>query len=143
MKYLLLLLLSFNVSAMSIENARDVYYKIGRANGISLPQLVLVYSTDVNASTDGRKVYINSAMLSFVNNEAEIAMVLGHELAHYRLRHRRSTPGNEYAADRLGASYMHNAGYNICRGARVIKRFNNEDSDTHPASRKRYRRLGC
>jgi hypothetical protein len=41
-----------------------------------------------NAVADGKGVVISTGMLRFVQNEAELAVVLGHELAHNALEHR-------------------------------------------------------
>jgi predicted Zn-dependent protease len=48
----------------------------------------IVVSNDVNAfASPGGYVYVTSAMLDFVQSEAELAAVLGHEMAHVDLRH--------------------------------------------------------
>ena len=102
--------------------------------------LVLVQDSEANASSGLTSIKVNSGMLSFVRNDDEMAMVLGHEIAHWRLGHRRSTPSNEYAADWQGASYLSKAGYTICKGAKIFNRFGG-GSKTHPPGTARYRRL--
>lgn len=82
-------------------------------------------------------------MYKHLRNNDEIAMLLGHEIAHMRLGHTGSTPQNEYDADAIGGFYARNAGYNICKGMQFIVRFKSPDSKTHPASIKRYKKLGC
>lgn len=48
----------------------------------------VIQSGDVNAyASPGGHVYVTSAMMSFVHSEAELAAVIGHELAHVDLRH--------------------------------------------------------
>jgi len=127
---------------MSFDHAKDIYMKVGSMNHIKvIPLLVYDPSKEVNASYGGMRVTINQGMLADVRDDDEIALVFGHELAHYTLAHNASTPAHEYAADALGAIYMHNAGYNICIGAQVIKRFHAPDSDTHPNSDSRFKRI--
>ena len=143
MRIVLLLCISFNIYAMSFQHVQQVYARIAQANGFSVPPLRLENNSDVNAHAGWGAIYINSGMLRAVHNDDELALVLGHELGHYKLHHWRSTPSNEYAADAQGAYYMSNAGYRICKGAQLIRRFRAPDSDTHPASEKRYHKLGC
>ncbi len=95
----------------------------------------------VNAQCGVFSISINAGMLQFVRNDAELALVLGHELAHYKLGHRGSTPSNEFAADALGAIFSSHAGYGVCTGAQVVKRFNDRSSKTHPDSNERYKKL--
>ena len=133
-KYTVLMLFSTNIWAMSFAHANQIYYKILKANNMSISQmLVLVDNPDANASSGLTSIKLYTGMLSFVHNDDEIA--------HWRLHHRRSTPSNEYAADWQGASYMAKTGYNICRGAKVLSRFGDTASKTHPAGSKRYKRL--
>jgi len=47
---------------------------------------------------------------TFVKNADEMALIFGHELAHFTLGHRGSTPSRELAADSLGAQYADKAG---------------------------------
>ena len=130
--------------AMSSSQVRDVYIKLVKANGIhQVPKLIFSKSSEVNAETNGWQIKVNTGMLRNFRSPHEVALVLGHELAHGTLRHNGSTIRNEYAADKLGARYARNTGYNICIGAKVLKRFGNKASKTHPAGTDRYKRLGC
>jgi hypothetical protein len=49
--------------------------------------VVLVESGVVNAFADGAKIIITTGMLDFCANETELALVIGHEIAHNALRH--------------------------------------------------------
>ena len=130
--------------AMSPKETEQIYRKIVSANRISIaPRLVISNSQEVNASSAGLRITVNRGMLGFVKNQDEMALVLGHELAHYKLGHSHSTPSNEYAADSLGAVMENRAGYNSCNGAAVIYRFHSHDSSTHPDSDSRYSKLKC
>lgn len=49
--------------------------------------IVLVQSRLVNAFADGTKIVITTGMLDFTSNDAELAVVIGHEIAHNALGH--------------------------------------------------------
>lgn len=145
MAVLLMFMISITDShAMSFKHVQDIYFKIAKANGMQVvPRLILKKDPSVNAEAFGYQISVNTGMLNNVRNDSEMAMVLGHELAHGRLGHASSTPANEYAADNLGAKYMKNAGYSVCTGAYLLKRFGSKGSSTHPAGTDRFRKLGC
>lgn len=77
-----------------------------------------------------------------VQNQDELAFVLGHELAHYKLWHLKSNYYNEYQADKYGVKYMKAAGFNHCKGVQILKRFG-PVSKTHPAGIDRYNQVKC
>jgi len=54
--------------------------------GCAIP---IVYVTDdaVNASTDGKRITIHSAFVTLTKSDAQLALVIGHELAHANLGH--------------------------------------------------------
>ena len=49
--------------------------------------VLLVQSDIVNAFADGTRVVITTGMLDFTANDAELAVVIGHEIAHNALEH--------------------------------------------------------
>ena len=50
----------------------------------------VIDSPDINAfATPGYYVYINRGLIAYLNNEAELAGVLGHEIAHITRKHHR------------------------------------------------------
>lgn len=51
------------------------------------PVVVNKADKEINAHTDGEKIIISQAMLNFVNTNNELALVVGHELAHAALNH--------------------------------------------------------
>lgn len=62
---------------------------------------VLMQTSDsVNAFADGRRVVISSGMMKFVESEDELALVVGHEMAHNVLEHVQKQQGN-YVLGRL------------------------------------------
>ncbi len=141
---LVLVVLSVNSYAMSFSQVSAIYAQVAKANGLIVaPHLVLSPDQSINANAAGFRITVNQGLLNAVRDKDEMAMVLGHELAHYELGHKQSTIPNEYAADHQGAIYMHKAGYSICIGAQLLRRFGSKDSVTHPAGTKRFHRLGC
>lgn len=147
MTKLLIILVSvmFSVQsyAMSFNNAQIIYNKMLHDNHMSSRiKLVLSPSQRVNASSSGGRIIINQGMLQFVRNRGELALVIGHELAHAMLHHNGSTPAHEFAADALGAQYIANAGFNRCSAVKLLLRFPGA-SKTHPGGLDRYNHVKC
>ena len=100
-------------------------------------------SDELNARADGRRLFISTALAGFARNDDELALILGHELAHHVLRHRtwnesggagrRSNEGAwraeggeggaERQADRVGLYLLARAGYDPAVGAPFWRRF--------------------
>jgi predicted Zn-dependent protease len=87
-----------NVEAVSIRllganakfcgnNLRQVTYQGKKATICGFPVVIDNKDKDINAYTDGKKIVISRKMLEFVNNDNELALVIGHELAHAALGH--------------------------------------------------------
>ena len=88
-------------------------------------------SSDLNARADGRRLFISTALAHFTETDDELALILGHELAHNVLGHRSwgegggegrtvvvgecdallCENGEEQQADRVGLFLMARAGY--------------------------------
>ena len=51
----------------------------------------LVFTSQINAFADGRRVVVTTGLMRFAQSDAELAVVFGHELAHNTLGHLRST----------------------------------------------------
>ncbi len=120
--------------------------------------LEIINSPTINAFTDGHRVVIFVGMLNFVQNDDELALVLGHELAHHMLKHTtypefRSNDLEvsvaEANADKMGAVYMMRAGFDVCWARQVWKRLAKMEGDyqggDHPTFVYRYDQLniGC
>ncbi len=93
-------------------------------------------STELNARADGKRVFVATAMAVFAESDDDLAVILGHEMAHNVLEHReffdergfaRSILGNygnspwelvqaEREADRVGIYLMARAGYDPAQG---------------------------
>lgn len=113
-------------------------------------------SRQINAASDGRSVEITSAMVALARNDAELAAVLAHELAHNLLRHATlNKPSGrreknldisrqaELKADRLSLHILDHAGYRPAAALDFWTRFNAGDrlsflrERTHPPMRTR------
>ena len=87
----------------------------------------LKISGAVNAYANGNSITVTTAMMDFAKNDAELALVVGHELAHNTMGHVRKAIWNtvisgfatrttrpfESEADYVGMYYMVRAGYKI------------------------------
>lgn len=100
-------------------------------------------SDELNARADGRRLFISTALAGFSESDDELAVILGHELAHHVLRHRlwkdtggaarRSNEGAwraeggeggaEQQADRVGLYLAARAGYDPAVAAPFWRRF--------------------
>ncbi len=87
-----------------------------------------------DAGADGDKVRITSGMMNYIADDAELAAVVAHELAHNILGHRnklnaikrgktKATLATEIEADRLSVWLMANAGYDTTAAIRFADRY--------------------
>lgn len=68
-------------------------------------EVTLVQDSAVNAfAVAGGRIYVTQGMIDFVQSEAELAAVLGHEISHVDLRHCVEQLQLEHAASRVGPS---------------------------------------
>ena len=99
-------------------------------------------SDELNARADGRRLFISTALAGFADSDDELAVILGHELAHHVLRHRdwsdlgglgrsenaeahstRPEGDPERQADRVGLYLVARAGYDPAVAAPFWRRF--------------------
>ncbi|MEM7650937.1 MAG: M48 family metallopeptidase [Pseudomonadota bacterium] len=73
----------------------------------------MVSSDAVNAFADGKTIGINKGMMRFVENDAELATVIGHELAHNTRSHISAKRGNAMIGGLLGAVASVAIGVNV------------------------------
>ncbi|MBR9883403.1 MAG: M48 family metalloprotease [Oceanospirillales bacterium] len=76
--------------------------------------LHVLMSNAINAYSDGQNVYINSGLLRFAESDAEVAMVLAHEMAHNGMAHIESKRSNMSTAGILDIALA--AAYGIDTG---------------------------
>lgn len=148
------------------ERVRQIYNKLWAQTGQTqdkLPLKIVELPVD-NAFNDGKQITIYTGLINHVHSDDEVALVLGHEIAHGTLGLLNETlPVNmhegmglndyiselEANADKMGAVYMMKAGYNICKGRNLLKVWNDEDGNgigqDHPANSFRWNELniGC
>ncbi len=127
----------FISSVLYAASPQEIYKKLLVANNInSLPLYVTAgdNSTCSLACTNGKYILVTFRLLKLVNNDEELAYVIGHEMAH-------ATYSNEMDADLLGLQYVKKAGYQYCVAAQLMKSFL-ADKD-HPDGAIRYKNTGC
>ena len=87
----------------------------------------LKLTSRVNAYADGKSITVTTGMMNFVKSDSELALVIGHELAHNTMNHVRKGIWNtvisgfahrytrpfEAEADYVGLYYMARAGYEL------------------------------
>lgn len=123
-------------------------------------RLKLAYSPAINAMATGRSIVVTSGMMDFANDD-ELAMIIGHELAHNNLSHIRKIIQNrillfglanatrqfECEADYAGLYYMARAGFNIDVAAPFWRRYAQlsisslTEAKSHPITAERFARL--
>ena len=125
-----------------LRNGQERDLTLGSEPGC-LGKVRLARSKQVNAFANGRSVTITTAMLDFVRNDDELALILGHELSHNILnppamldeqgvpkrglmraigRNGSLVWKSEEAADRLGIRLMWSAGYDVSAAIPFWKR---------------------
>ena len=89
--------------------------------------VILKMSGAVNAYANGKSIVVTTAMMDFAKTDDELALVVGHELAHNTMKHVRKAIWNtvisgfatrttrpfESEADYVGLYYMARAGYEL------------------------------
>lgn len=137
----------------------DIYKKLIAASGQTqnvLP-LEIVDSAEINAYNDGSKVVIYTGLIASTKSWDEVALVLGHEIAHGMLQHLgklNSQIPNEITvlegnADKYGAFLMMKTGYSICKARELFLRWTWETGNgltqSHPPNIYRYNEIniGC
>ena len=67
------------------------------------PAVLLHPSDSVNAFTDGRRIVVTAGMMRFLESDDDLALVVGHELAHVSRGHIEAQMGNQLIGALLGA----------------------------------------
>lgn len=136
---------SITIGSVTFKDAQRVYLKLTQVNPcfFKCPKLTYNPSLNIGAYTNIFRIQIYQGMLNFLQNDDELAIVLGHELAHYKNHSFYSSTQDELAADKYGYSYATKSGYKGCKGARTLIRLNEPAGGIYPSSVSRYRALGC
>ncbi len=113
----------------------------------------IVESQEINAYNDGKRIVMFRGLINSAKSWDEIALVLGHEVAHGMLGHLGKLSSQdpheitvlEANADKMGAVYMMKAGFNVCVGREIYKRWKtelgNHQNTDHPDYSYRYDEL--
>ncbi|MFB9372555.1 M48 family metalloprotease [Algimonas porphyrae] len=126
-------------------------------------RLRLRSSAAINAIADGRHITVTTGMMEFAQSDDELAMVIGHELAHNTMGHIRKVIGNlilsgfatrytrpfESESDYVGLYYMVRAGFDPDGVETFWRRLADVDprsvnrAKTHPTFPDRYLRIAA
>jgi hypothetical protein len=82
------------------------------------------------AEVDNLRVFITTGMLRFLQNDDQLAWILGHELAHIALHSQGSTKQSEHFADYVGSYFTARAGYDPEKIIEFWQRWAAEDPPT-------------
>jgi hypothetical protein len=153
MRYLVItlgLVISVNSFAeVSRQQVREVFTKLVKSGGgyKKYPRLGFTYDRatggTAGVSIDNTAVLVNPNFLKQIRNIDELAWVLGHELQHIKDHDNRNPniKGRELTADIGGALWAKRAGYNMCRGVKLLQTFGPDKN--HPDPGLRYNLVKC
>lgn len=94
---------------------------------------ILKTDNTLDAYSDRHDLAITTGMIAFTANDDELALIVGHELAHVVLQHEQGASAaqlrkREVEADIVGAMLAHCAGYDVVKGAAFWRRYGAYDS---------------
>lgn len=137
-----------------ISNATTMYKKIAVCAGDRALPLIIVMNKEFQAYTNGMAVVISmGALRELKDNNDALALIMGHEISHYLLRHTNEeadtglhSTQNEALSDKLGAFLAMKAGYNVCNARRFFLSLlstapDEPISSSHPSNAYRYNQL--
>lgn len=115
-------------ASLRVERAGEMSEKVVMPVGRCAARSILVVQNYVDAYSDRHNLALTTGLVNFVENDDELALVAGHELAHIILDRDLEAQGihnkrKEDAADKLGAELASCAGYDIVRGSLLWNRF--------------------
>ena len=148
---------------LRIRRDGEILTKYVTATEVCDYRLRLKQSSAINAYADGQHITVTSGMMDFVKTEDELALIIGHELAHNTLAHIRKILSNyimtlgatrytrpfESEADYVGLYYQVRAGYSpdgVESFWRRLAKVNPKSvgrAKTHPTFPDRYLRLAA
>jgi predicted Zn-dependent protease len=115
------------VSAPISRAAIDLCAKLIDRTNPCVYEFELVNKDELNAYADGKKIFITPSMMNFAGTDEELALVLGHELAHNMMNHISSTQKNVMVGalagalvDALAASQGYDTGAGFTKGGAQI-----------------------
>ena len=111
-----------------LRGGADLRIALGSAPGCPA-RVRLARSGQMNAFANRGYAIVTTALLGFARSDDEVAIILGHEMAHVILGHpekpgkRALVRANEEAADRLGLRLAWAAGYNLAAAIPFWRRY--------------------
>jgi len=116
-----------DTNILHVRRAGEDIYIQAQANRVCDYGIILKMSGVVNAYANGKSIIVTTAMMDFAGTDEELALVVGHELAHNTMKHVRKAIWNtvisgfatrttrpfESEADYVGLYYMARAGYTL------------------------------
>ena len=146
---------------LSIERNGELRSFSSETESVCDYELQLKQSAAVNAYADGRRIIVTTGMMDFIESDEELAIIVGHELAHNTMGHIRKIVSNlilsglatrytrpfESEADYVGMYFAKRAGYDIEDVEKFWRRLavrhpkNVNRAKTHPIFPDRYLRL--
>lgn len=138
-------------SSPAPKNVQDIYYKLIKTTNMSrrIKGIRLINEKYENAfaAYDGH-IYVTQGLLDNTANENELALVIGHEIAHVLLNHvtpdnHEDSRANEMHSDKLSAFMLLQAGFNPCEGRGIYIRWYKKYGDniltsSHPSPSQRF-----
>ncbi len=101
----------FNVSDKIANAAIDMCTKVAvDSSDFCIYDFEVVNSRSINAWADGKKISITTAMMNFTKNDEDLAIVLGHEVAHNMMQHQSASTKNSLIGSFIGALADETAG---------------------------------
>lgn len=83
------------------RGGKEAVMPVSPVTGCAYP-VYLAGENETNAFTDGSKIVIQRGMLTIASTDEELALVIGHELAHITAGHLRKKAGNQVAGTFAG-----------------------------------------
>jgi len=154
-------LLAQGQAELSIRRGNEVKSVAISSDPICAYSVHLRMNPTVNAYATGRAIIVTSGMMDFAKTDEELALIVGHELAHNTMKHIRKSVTNavlsgmahrytrpfESEADYVGLYYLVRAGYNpdnvesIWRRMASINPRSVARAKTHPTFPDRFLRI--
>lgn len=95
-----------------LRGGEKLRLEIAPARGCDYPA-VLIEADVVNAFADGDRVIVTGGMMKFIESDDELALIVGHEMAHNTMGHRQKKQTNATIGNVIGAVVSAGVGINV------------------------------